>query len=220
MEPETGHSHGVAASAGWKSPHALVPLLAGLVLLGALWGGPLPEMSRRAFSPHMILHLGVTVVAAPLIAIGLLNAGPASAGPRRPLLLAIAASMFELVVVWGWHAPAMHDAAAGRDAVFVAQQLSFLAAGLGIWTVSFGGNSRASAGIGVLAMMFTFMHMAMLGILLSLAPDLIYSPLYCLGAWGFDPLEDQRLGGALMAVFGGLPYLFGGIALAFRLLDE
>ncbi len=168
----------------------------------------------------MILHLGVTVVAAPLIAVGLLNLGKPLAGSSRPLLLAVAASLFELIVVWGWHAPAAHEAAAARDPVFVAQQLSFLAAGLGIWTVSFAGASRASAGIGVLAMMFTFMHMAMLGILLSLAPDLIYAPMYCLGAWGFEPLEDQRLGGALMAVFGGLPYLFGGIVLAFRLLRE
>lgn len=177
-------------------------------------------MSRRAFSPHMILHLGVTVVAAPLIAVGLLGLGKPSAGTDRPLLLAVVASLFELVVVWGWHAPAAHEAAAARDPVFVAQQLSFLAAGLGIWTASFSGASRAQAGIGVLAMMFTFTHMAMLGILLSLAPDLIYSPIYCLGAWGFDPLDDQRLGGALMAVFGGLPYLLGGIVLACRLVRE
>lgn len=214
-----GIAPGGVASARQRS-FAIAALVAGTVILCALWLSPLPAMSRRAFSPHMILHLGVTVVAAPLIAVGLLGLGKPSAGTDRPLLLAVVASLFELVVVWGWHAPAAHEAAAARDPVFVAQQLSFLAAGLGIWTASFSGPSRAQAGIGVLAMMFTFTHMAMLGILLSLAPDLIYSPIYCLGAWGFDPLDDQRLGGALMAVFGGLPYLLGGIVLAFRLVRE
>ncbi|MBX9462877.1 MAG: hypothetical protein KL840_07885 [Aquamicrobium sp.] len=69
-------------------------------------------MARRAFSPHMILHLAVAVVAAPMIVIGLLRLFPNIRAPRRLLLGALAASALEFAVVWGWHAPAMHEAAA------------------------------------------------------------------------------------------------------------
>lgn len=55
----------------------------------------------------------------------------------------------------------------------------------------------------------------MLGVLLALAPKLIYAPELCIGGFGLDRLDDQRLSGALMAVGGGLPYLIGGTALAY-----
>jgi putative membrane protein len=64
------------------------------------------------------------------------------------------------------------------------------------------------------------MHMAMLGLLLSLAPALVYAPEFCLGAWGLSPLDDQRFGGGMMAVLGGLPYLAGGLVLAYRLVSD
>lgn len=196
------------------------PLALGLVILTGLWAGPLARMARYAFSAHMMLHLGVTVVAAPLIAVGALRLGLTKARGRRPAGLAILASGVEMVVVWGWHAPAMHDAAAGHDPIFVLQQASFFAAGFAVWTVSFSGSDRIARGVGALAMLFTSMHMSMLGVLLVVAPHLIYSPLYCTGAWGLSPLDDQRLGGALMAMAGGLPYLVGAAALGWRLLQE
>jgi putative membrane protein len=198
---------------------AWAALFAGALLLALLWLGPLPGMARRAFSPHMILHLGVTVVAGPLIAFGLIGLAR-DRTIRHPIALALAASLFEMLVVWGWHAPVLHELAAARLSAFVAQQASFLAAGVLIWAAAFMGNSRVTAGVGLVAMLFTFMHMAMLGLLLTLAPDLVYAPAFCLGAWGLDPLDDQRLGGALMAVLGGLPYLVGGLALAWRMLSD
>jgi putative membrane protein len=177
-------------------------------------------MSRRAFSPHMLLHLGVAVVASPMIAVGLARARR-GVELRQPLLLALAASALKMVVVWGWHVPALHEAAALDDRFFVAQQGSFLLAGVILWTVSFSGRSRASCGVGMLAMGLTFMHMAMLGVLLSLTPQLLYAPELChLGAFGLDRLDDQRVGGALLAVGGGLPYLLGGIVLAYRFISD
>jgi len=216
---------GIAASrpAGGPRPAsgrmAAATLACGALLLALLWLGPLPDMARRAFSPHMVLHLGVTVVAAPLIALGLVRLGR-DRPVRHPLALALAASLFEMLVVWGWHAPVLHEAAAARLSAFAAQQASFFCAGVLIWATAFAGNSRATAGVGVFAMLFTSMHMAMLGLLLSLAPGLLYDPAFCLGAWGLDPLDDQRLGGALMAVLGGLPYLAGGLALTWRMLRD
>ncbi|NLY59705.1 MAG: cytochrome c oxidase caa3-type, assembly factor CtaG-like protein, partial [Gammaproteobacteria bacterium] len=45
--------------------------LTALLLLAGLWLGPLPAMSRTAFSAHMLLHLGVVALVAPLLAAGL-----------------------------------------------------------------------------------------------------------------------------------------------------
>lgn len=197
---------------------ALWPLALGLALLGLLWAGPLPVWARLAFTGHMVLHLGVMVLAAPLLALGLARwVGPRAGGGWLPL--AIAASVAELAVVWAWHAPAAHQAAALRPGLFWLQQASFLAVGLAVWLPGFAGAGRAAAGAAVLAMAMSLMHMSMLGALLTTAPRLIYSPDLCGGAFGLGPLDDQRLGGVLMAVGGGLPYLLGGLAFAWRLLD-
>lgn len=200
-------------SRGW-------PFAAGMLLLAWLWLGPLPEMARRAFSPHMILHLGVAVAAAPLIVIGLLRFLPECRTLRYPLPFALAASAFEFAVVWGWHAPAMHELAARWQPFFVVQQLSFLLAGVTLWWVCLAGRDRHGRAIGGLAMLFTSMHMAMLGVLLVLAPTVIYSPQFCLGAFGLQPLADQQFGGGLMALFGALPFVAGGSWLASRLASQ
>jgi putative membrane protein len=65
---------------------AFWPLGLGALVLMLLWLGPLPAMSRRAFSAHMTLHLGVAVVAAPMVAIGLNRARFGLAGAQPSLL--------------------------------------------------------------------------------------------------------------------------------------
>jgi putative membrane protein len=194
------------------------PLGLGILLLVGLWSGPLPELSGRAFSAHMLLHLGIVAVASPLVAIGLIRCGLREEVFRPLAAYALLASFFDLFVIWGWHAPVLHEAAARHDSVFVVQQISFLMAGALVWTVALGGRSRGAVGLGVLAMLMTFMHMTMLGVLLALAPDLLYAPDVCIGAFGFEKLEDQQLGGILMAVFGGFSYLAGALALVWRVL--
>jgi putative membrane protein len=201
----------------WRSNGALLIAAAALVL-AVLWLGPLTGMARRSFAWHMILHLAVTSVAGPLLALGFVARLPASGIGRRPLVLGLVASAAEMAVVWGWHLPPLHEWAALGDAAFALQQASFLLGGMLVWLVAFGDRSRAATAAGVLVMLLTFVHMTMLGMLLAFAPTLIYSPVVCQGSFGLGPLDDQRLGGALMAAAGGLPYLVGGLALAARLL--
>ncbi|MEF2553422.1 cytochrome c oxidase assembly protein [Aurantimonas sp. A2-1-M11] len=196
------------------------PALLGTVVLAGLWLSPLVELSRRAFSAHMILHLGIVTLAAPLLVIGLRRFGIGLQAIRPGIASAAAASAFDMFVIWGWHTPVLHEAAARHAEVFVFQQLSFLAAGLLLWAVSFAGRGRGAAAIGAFAMFTTFAHMTMLGALLALAPALIYAPDVCIGAFGFETLEDQRLGGVLMAVFGGFPCLVGALVLVQRLVGE
>lgn len=192
----------------------------GLLVLAALWLGPLPAMSRTAFSAHMILHLGVVALAAPLLALGLFRAGVRVDGLRQLGHWTLAAFLLEMVVVWGWHAPTLHEAAARQLPVFMLQQISFLVVGLAVWLLGFGTRSIGAMALAILGFFLTFMHMSMLGLLLILARELIYPPDLCIGAFGFEQLDDQRFGGILMAAWGGAAYLVGGILLSIRLFAE
>ena len=74
-------------------------LLLGLATLGAVWLGPLPDMADRLFVGHMLMHVMVVAVAAPLLAIGLAG-GRFDFSNRIPLLFSpILASVIELFVV-------------------------------------------------------------------------------------------------------------------------
>ncbi|WP_069625218.1 cytochrome c oxidase assembly protein [Methyloceanibacter marginalis] len=149
-----------------------VYLLGGLYLLAVAWFGPLPQLAGTSFAAHMGLHLILIAGAAPLIAMGLsgtrIDARLASLGLLNPIL----ASVAELVVVWAWHAPGLHDASRGSTGVFVIEQASFLAVGLLLWLSAVGtaGGGERRAAIGVIGMLLTSMHMALLGALLNLAP--------------------------------------------------
>jgi putative membrane protein len=191
----------------------------GLATLAAAWLGPLPEMARQAFWAHMTLHMAVVAVAAPLLSLGI-GGGRLDPVPRAPGLFAvIPASVLELGVVWAWHAPALHRLARHEAAAFVAEQGSFLLAGLLVWLSAFGGGPRgtgARRALGVVGLLLTSMHMTLLGALLALAPRPLYPHPHPTG--GLTPLEDQHLGGAIMLVAGGLSYLLGGLGLSMRLL--
>lgn len=195
------------------------PLILGLVVLAACWLGPLPAMSRTAFSAHMLLHLGVVALAAPLLAIGLARSGLRVDGLRHLGAWTFLVFSAEMLVVWGWHAPLLHEAAALNVWAFVAQQASFLAVGLGVWLLGFASQSRRGVAAAMFGFFLTFVHMTMLGVILIMAPKLIYPAELCLGAFGFEPLDDQRFGGILMAAWSGVVYLSGAVALGARLLS-
>lgn len=206
------HASNRTDKAGW------LLLAAGMATVLALWASPLPALSRTAFAAHMILHLGVISLAAPLLALGMVRLGLGRAVLPPVMGAAIFATLFDLAVVWGWHLPALHEAAARVPALFVAQQGSFLLAGVAVWVTALGSEEGSGWFGGLLALLFTGMHMTMLGVLLLAAPELLYDPSLCVGIFGFERLDDQRLGGVLMASLGGLPYLAGGLFLVARML--
>lgn len=188
--------------------------------LGMTWLGPLPSLAERAFAAHMTMHVLVVAVAAPLLALGLAG-GRFDPVPRCTWLFSPAlASLVELVVVWGWHAPALHHAARESTLLHVLEQASYLSVGLLLWLSAFGGNQRQDrAAAGIAGLLLTSMHMTLLGVLLALAGR----PLYdhgLLATAGVSPLDDQHLGGVIMLVFGGCAYLAGGLYLLAGLLRE
>jgi putative membrane protein len=187
----------------------------GVLLLAALWVGPLPERAPASFTAHMLMHMGVVALAAPLLAAAVAGSAidPARIAPR--LFSAIPAAVVELVVVWTWHAPALHLVARHATAWLVVEQASFLAAGLLVWISALGGEPRR-AGNGVVALLLTSMHMTLLGALLALAPRPLYHHEFAASSTAV--LDDQQLGGTIMLLVGGISYLIGGLWLARRML--
>jgi putative membrane protein len=194
-----------------------VTLAIGLALLAAAWLGPLPRLARESFAAHMTLHMTIVAIVAPLLALAMAGTrlDPARAAPG--LFAPIPASLLELVAVWAWHAPALHHAARTEGPAFVLEQATFLVAGLVLWLAAVGGDvalrpTRRAAGI--FALLFTAMHMTLLGVLLALAPRALYAHTAA-GA-----LADQHLGGVLMLLLGGASYLAGGLWLTAGVVRE
>ena len=194
-----------------------VLLILGLLALAAAWLGPLPRLAGQAFFAHMTMHMGVVALAAPLLALGVAGGrlDPVREAPK--LFAPVPASLLELVVVWAWHAPALHMAARHGAAALVVEQGMFLLSGLFVWLSAFGGDSsRGRSAAGVVGLLLTSMHMTLLGALLALSPRPLYT--HAGGFAGLAPLEDQHLGGAIMLTAGGVSYLAGGLWLTAGLL--
>jgi putative membrane protein len=196
-------------------------LIAGLCLLAFAWFGPVGRLSAHSFAAHMSLHMLVVAIAAPLVAIGI--------GPRvvrwrwaQPVLAApLLASLADFLVIWAWHAPALHLAARTNGWVFMLEQGSFLGVGLLVWVSALAsepGSERLTAFKGALSLLFTSMHMTLLGAIIGLATRPIYAHGHGHLPYGLSPLNDQQLGGVIMLAVGGAVYLAGGIALMGRVL--
>ena len=190
--------------------------IAGALVLLFAWAGPLPGLVPQSFAAHMWLHMLVVGVAVPLLAAWL--------APRlaitSALALPIVVSLLDFVVVWGWHAPALHHASRSEPLVLVAEQASFFGISLLVWLVALAGRDRGNAAMGgAMALFFTSMHMTLLGALLGLSPRPLYAGHHDGNGWlGLSPLADQQVGGVIMLAIGGVVYLVGGLMLMARVL--
>lgn len=194
--------------------------ISGLTVLLIAWAGPLPGMIPGSFAAHMALHMIVVGIGVPLLAAGIAPA-LAGRGPlRSQLVLPIAVSLVDFVIVWGWHAPALHHASRTNGWALATEQASFALVSLLVWLVALAGTAetrRVAAMAGAMALFFTSMHMTLLGALIGLAPRPIYGEHLHHGGF-LAPLADQQLGGVIMLAIGGVIYLCGGLMLMARVL--
>ncbi|HUD95409.1 cytochrome c oxidase assembly protein [Sphingobium sp.] len=186
---------------------------AGIVLLPIGWfaaGGGLGMIG------HMTGHMIAVALAAPLIAYGLkgTRADPAIRWPRAVTPMAM--MLVELTTVWLWHLPIFRRLAASAWPTLFFEQLSFLIAGLLLWSAVLRSAHRA-AGVG--ALLLTSMHMTLLGALIGLAPRPLYPSMHQ-GLHGLEPLADQQLGGVVMLIVGAASYFIGGLALMYGIVRE
>lgn len=192
-------------------------LFAGLLVLALVWGGPLLTEWRASFAAHMLAHMGVVAIAAPLLAIGtadtrfdLTRSVPLFASP-------LVVSLVDLVAVWFWHAPSLRALVQASTVAAVLEQASFLLAGLLLWQCCLGtvhGGRLARRTAGAFGLLFTSIHMTLLGALLTLAPRPLYgsSEVTCFGVT-LSAAKDQEIGGVAMLLIGAAVYLAGGLVL-------
>ncbi|TIP25543.1 MAG: cytochrome c oxidase assembly protein [Mesorhizobium sp.] len=194
-------------------------LILGILVLALVWLGPLLDGWRDSFSAHMLAHMGVVAIAAPLMAIGI-PLGP-TPDASRAFTLALPASLVELIIVWSWHAPALRALAQGSLFVTAVEQATFLAAGLFLWLACLprSGSDTTGNAAGAFALLLTSIHMTLLGALLALTPRPLYGTgeTSCFGV-ALSAQQDQELGGVIMLLVGAAVYLGGGLTLFARIL--
>jgi putative membrane protein len=182
-------------------------LVAGVAVFAAAQLPPLHEAASELFSAHMIQHLLLVLVAAPLLALGL---------PRVATGPAIVVWVLHTGAMWAWHLPTAYDAALRTNALHGLEHLSFLVTGVLFW--AFVLRRVDVSPLQRVGLTFaTALQSGALGALLAFATRPLYrSHLVSAERWDLTALQDQQLAGALMWVPPGVVYLAVMLVLLYR----
>lgn len=206
--------------------------------LALIW--PLDVLGGVLLSAHMLQHLLLTVVAAPLLVLSAPLTAALWALPRagrrvtgvvartaamrhgwQVVTLPLFAWAFYAANLWLWHMPRLYGPAAQDELVHALEHLCFLASALVLWWAALlsARTSPLGAASGIFLLFTTGLQDGLLGALLTFAPRPLY-PLYAgpPHLLGLGPVADQQLAGITMWILGGLIYLAAALALAWRLL--
>jgi PQQ-dependent dehydrogenase (methanol/ethanol family) len=202
---------------------------AGIATLAIALLSPLDAIADALFSAHMVQHLLLIVVAAPLLVaarpvVPLFRALPrpirrvAGRIARRPLVAATirlltapaVAWATHSVTLWYWHIPGPYEAALQSAPIHAIEHLTFLITALLFWTPVLAPTRHAR--LSQPAIIFYTFTMMMQGAFLGAAltfTTVAWYPVHAAGAhaWGLTLLEDQQLAGLIMWVPAGLVYV-------------
>jgi len=208
----------------------------GIAALLAALVSPLDALGEAVFWAHMVQHLVLVLVAAPLLVLGaplLPLVWSLDAAPRRrvarwwnrsrvaPALAAalttpLVAWSLHVGAIWVWQLPAAYQAALADEGIHAVEHLSFLGTALLFWWVVLqpAGRRRLHRGASVLYIVTAGIQGGLLGALLTFAGRPFYpAQSVAAPAWGLTPLEDQQLAGLIMWLPAGLVYLAAAAAL-------
>lgn len=215
---------------------------------GVLWGlgiitvflaltSPLHDLGERyMFSAHMLQHLLLLLVAAPLLVMGLptgqmkraLRIGWV-ARTEKILSQPVFAWVLSIGTLWVWHIPALYNAALTNHDLHIFEHISFLVTAVIFWWTGLNPIHRLQMNT-IPAMLFFFfaaLASSILGLLLSFAPTTMY-PTYVnpidtshilpliRGEWSLTAQADQQIGGIMMWATGGFGYLTGVVIVMIR----
>jgi putative membrane protein len=184
---------------------------------------PLDALSESLFAAHMLQHLLLMLVAAPLLVWsrplapllrGLLHRWRKAVGgtAHHPSVQRVWAKATGLVVVvplhvgavWLWHLPALYSAALNDKGIHILEHAAFFVTAALFWWVI---NNSSALGGRLLGIFLVMMASGLLGALMTFSSAPWYADHAPFAAvWGLTPLEDQQLAGLLMWVPAGMIY--------------
>ena len=194
-------------------------------------GSPLDAYAGALLSVHMVQHLLLTLVAAPLILLGrpLSLARRSDAGRRalprmlrsRPahvLIHPVVTWSVYAVVLWGTHFSPAYQAALDNALVHALEHAAYLGAALLFWFPVIG-SEPSPLRLGYPARLLYLFLAGPMGAFLGLAINQAAAPLYrhyatLERAWGPTPLADQQAAGVVMWMAGGLGMLVAVLVVA------
>lgn len=214
---------------------------AGLVVVAVALVSPLDALASTLFSAHMVQHLLLMLVAAPLLVyarptaalVAGLPAGgrdaarAAGSGPLRGIGRALTRPFvvwaLGALALWAWHMPSLYEAALDHHVLHVAEHASFLGTALLFWGVVLSSGARRGAARPVAALLVfaAGVQGTALGAVLIFASTPLY-PAHDAGAalWSRSPLADQQLAGAFMWGIPAVVYVVTVGWLLFRWFAE
>jgi putative membrane protein len=197
---------------------------------------PLDALAHQLFTFHMVQHVLLLFVAAPLLVAGAPLLPALWALPRVPrrrlarlgaTLPWLASAWHALTgpaavwsvlaaTLWIWHLPGPYQAAVRSPALHKLEHATMLGAALLFWWVVLQpqGRRRQDRAVALLLVFATKVQSATLGVIVTFAPRPLY-PVYEAGAsaWGLTLLQDQQLAGLVMGTVSGVAFLATGALL-------
>ena len=194
--------------------------LTSLVIVFASLQGPLHELSERfLFGAHMAQHLFLTLFFPPLLIRGIPGWMWTPVVRVRALVdfgnfitQPIAAVLFATFTLYVWHVPSMYEWALYNHNVHIVEHLTFMTGAVVMWWPVHSRIAEIPALRPAARMAYLFaltLPMKALGAVITVSDTVLY-PFYAMQprVFGLDPMEDQRLGGLLMWLPGGLVIWF------------
>jgi putative membrane protein len=188
----------------------------GILILFGVLNGPIHELSDLyLFSAHMVQHLLLTLVMAPLLLVGMpdwlwraIIRNTVGFGVARIITSPLIAFGIYNVVFAGWHFPMMYNWALENHTVHIVQHLMFIAAAMFMWWPVVDPLPELSRLITPLRMVYLFamsVPMSIVSAMITLSDTVLYTWYSdAKRVFPLDVMEDQQLGGLIMWVPGAL----------------
>jgi cytochrome c oxidase assembly factor CtaG len=228
---------------GWQP----ASYLTGLMIVGLALLSPIDRFASMLFTLHMVQHLLLIIVAAPLLLLAdplptFLWALPRPIRHKVGRLLrrdAVGRKGFWAVTwmpvawlvfvgnLWAWHYPAAYQAALRHEFIHDLEHLAFFGTALLFWWPIINPAPRVHGRLHpghptlhILYLVTAAAQSVALGAVIALPGRVLY-PFYAvaLRLWGLSPLNDQALGGGIMWVSAHM-YLLPILLVVARLLKE
>ena len=234
LRMSAGTQHVVSRSRVVAFSAAIVTLLVALC-------SPLDALTGTLFSAHMLQHVLLITVAAPLAVLGeplvpILWAFPRRmrvgagrfwnrAGMRKGgafLVRALPAWGLHTAALWLWHLPGPYSAALASPVLHAAEHLCFFVTALLVWWVALRPlHSNRGIGAAIIVLTGTLAQSGALGAILTFSgTPWYYAQSAGAGAWHLTALEDQQLAGLIMWIPASFFYLAAILAVMRRIFER